>query len=174
MEEFLRKRESLLFAITTCIFPKKERFLRFFSSKEREFWRLPNGKKHGKEKIFRGEVLSSERMWEDGFLEGEEAVFDRRGGISRTMTWKKGKKHGRDFRKRGDDSIEYWWENGKRAHGRCTSLEGQLLHITHWGTTTTYKENGAILRIYSAGSRGIIWRFTEEGEVKVFRMNSIE
>ncbi|BAU80277.1 hypothetical protein A9K97_gp074 [Tokyovirus A1] len=164
MEEFLNKREALVFAVATLCSPKKERFLKFHSSKHREFWLLPNKKKHGPEKIFCGEVVTSERTWKNGLLHGEETLYTEKGRMFGMRTWRDGIRHGKTLRIEKAYTSEKWWENGELVYDKCTSDD--LLHIFLAGTTTTYRKDGTISRIYSRSFGGIAWNFSEEGSVR--------
>ncbi|AMQ10914.1 hypothetical protein [Brazilian marseillevirus] len=163
MQEFLEKKESLSFAVATIILPRKERFLKFYKSEHREFWLLPNRKKHGPEKILSNGIATSRRTWEDGFLHGEERNFTHEGKLYEVRSWKRGVRHGTSFRYYNDRTSENWWEDGKLVHGTCTSKKGNIYSTLHWGTATSYREDGTILRVYSKNSW---WSFSEEGKVK--------
>nr|WNL49713.1 MORN repeat containing protein [Marseillevirus sp.] len=163
MEEFLEKRESLTFAIASQSVPRKERFLKFYRSKHREFWLLPNKKKHGPEKIFHGGITTSERTWKDGFLHGEETNFTYSGKMYEMRTWRNGVRHGKTVRLQSDSISTNWWEDGKLVHGSCFSNDGEFMHALRWGTLFSYRSDGNISRIYS---KGIFWKFSAEGHVK--------
>ncbi|AHA45952.1 hypothetical protein ISTM_54 [Insectomime virus] len=161
--EFLKKKEVPCFAIATNILPEKERFAKFYKSEHREFWLLPNKKKHGPETILLGDVVTSQRMWKDGFLHGEERNFTHKGEFYGTRTWKMGIRHGRSTRIHRGNTVEKWWEDGKLVHGKCTSDSGHVFWSLRYGTTMSYREDGTICRIYSKNSW---WAFSDNGSVK--------
>ncbi|AEA07206.1 hypothetical protein LAU_0356 [Lausannevirus] len=163
MEGFLEKREALSFTLAMNIAPKKESFVKFYKSEHREFWLLPNKKKHGPEVILCNGVATSQRTWKDGFLDGEERNFTYRGKLYETRTWKMGIRHGRSTRIYEDRTSENWWEDGKLVHGTCISDSGAVLSTLCWGTSTSYRPDGTIYRIYS---KNALWNFTANGEVK--------
>ncbi|AHA45939.1 MORN repeat-containing protein [Insectomime virus] len=125
MEEFLvgshrSKRQILSFALATGIPPKKENHIKFFRSKHRSFWRLPNGKKHGPEETYweDGSIKTS-RMWENGKLHGLETLYDVGGERVRIRTnWKDGKFHGKRSIISLTSEIEQFWEEGILAHAK--------------------------------------------------------
>lgn len=98
--EFLEKEEFLSFAISCGLEEKKqksaERFLKKVSNKNREFFVLPDGKKHGREEMFtNGKLTKIINQW-FGKKRGKETKF-KDGKVIKITNWKNGKKHGKEI-----------------------------------------------------------------------------
>lgn len=163
MQDFLEKSEALSFAVATNILPEKKRFLKLYKSEHREFWLLPNRKKHGPENILVNGVITSRRTWENGYLHGEETNFTREGKVYETRSWKGGVRHGKTTKVYYDRTSEKWWEDGKLVHGICVSKNGNIWSTFYWGTSTYYREDGTISMLHSRNSW---WSFSPEGKVR--------
>nr|WQM86804.1 hypothetical protein [Marseillevirus cajuinensis] len=163
MEEFLKKRETTSFSVATGELPKPERFLKFCKSEHREFWLLPNKKKHGPENILFDGTVTSQRTWKQGFLHGPETNFTYCGKRYEIRTWKEGVRHGLSTRFYKTRTTENWWEEGKLLYGKSWShIEGRTLLAYNLGTLTTYRTDGTISRI---SSEKIMWSFYPDGRV---------
>lgn len=171
MEKFLSegsrsKRQVISLALSTGILPKKEDFSKFFRSKHRSFWRLPNKQKHGHEEIYWGHGnIKISREWRDGKLEGLEIFYDRIDRSSRIKTnWKEGKMHGERFVFGATFTSEQFWKNG--ALVLSTSKDGLGQVTCKRMGSTEYIFYGGTLRSIFDRKTNRFWSFGQDGSVQ--------
>lgn len=171
LEVYLAKREALCFAVASGIFPKKENFLRNVKKKEREYFSLPNGKKHGQEKIWKRGALTNTRNFSEGKLDGLEVLFNTDGSKIGTIEWVNGVKHGLTVRFFPSGQIRRrWWKNGLCVYETLTESDGRISSKTQHGTTIVTDEEGVFQRLFD--DSGIVWSFSRGRQPQVFKLHS--